>query len=261
MNANTVRRRPEELWLGEAWRLLIDNLSIWAPLIVIFFLCDLFSTGFSAYAKIYTALSQHNLSVFTARQNVPVDHLFWLKNIATWIVDFLKVIFLYVLATRIVQKKSVEFRDLWPGWPIALRIIGYSIIFMLAMIVSAIFCLVPALFVTALYLPGFALVASGWTISDALKKSADSIKPVMGGGAMLVLVYGIFAVALGCTVIGRLITTPMSYLLVALAARDYAGLPVAGLISVAPDEEAIPGVWPPPASFHHDDAGDKHNNE
>ncbi len=105
-----------------------------------------------------------------------------------------------------------------------------------------------------LLLPAFALIADGVGIIPALKGSARAIKPRMWAAAGFVFVFGLlfYASYLVCG-IGLLATTPMIFLVCALAYRDMVGMP-----NMAPPPQPFyapagagvwppaPGTWPPP---------------
>jgi len=242
MTAGNVNNRPEDGWLKEAWGLLINNVSIWAPFIVIYLLISFLPSFFRLPYAI------QNIMHSSADVAMPPEN--WPLVIICSLIDILMRPFFYVVGVLSVQKKEISFSSLWPGWSVYFRFFGYSIIFGAITIASLLLCILPVFFVPTIFLPGFALVASGEPVFDSLRKCFNGVGPHIWRAGWILFIYDLLAIVVSCTCVGILIVLPMSYLLVCLAARDYAGLHVDRSSSDIIQEETIPGVWPPPASFY-----------
>ncbi len=190
---------------------------------------------------------------------------------------------MFRMAVRQVRGLPLEMKDMFRGGPLLGRMLGATLLLILAFYGLEALCLGPLLamiglhgsapamiaagvigglllfaavfFAYGLLLPAFALMADGVPVMAALKRSLAAMKRQAGPAAGFVFVYGLllYASQLLCG-IGMLATVPMLFLLCALAYRDMIGMP-----DMAPPPAPFyappqPGVWPPPPNVLPDAA-------
>ena len=159
----------------------------------------------------------------------------------------------YQVAVKQVRGEMTTTGDLFSGGPLLLKMLGFNIVYGFATVIGFLLCIVPGLLMSGLLFSGFALIADGETIGNAISRSMDAMKRDMWNAAAFVFVMGLllFVSAIPCG-LGLFVTVPMFYLTGALAYRDMIGMPgIAAPASpfgtpygAAPG--VTPGVWPPP---------------
>ena len=158
---------------------------------------------------------------------------------------------LYRMAVKQVRNEQITFGDIFSGGPYFLPMLGFTIIYGLAAGIGFLLLIVPGLLVVSLLLPGFALIADGEGVSNAISRSVEAMKRDMWSGAGLMIVMGlVFLISLIPCGLGMFVTYPMLWIVSALAYRDMVGIP-AGAGGYAPPgygAPAAPGVWPPAPS-------------
>ena len=185
---------------------------------------------------------------------------------------------LFRMAVRQVRGLPLELKDIFRGGPLfgrmlgAMLLLGLSGYFLEAVcvgpmglltwrhgpiaaiiaagIIGVVLLLALELALAGLLLPSFALMADGDGALTALKRSIRAMKAQWAAAAGFVFVLGAlwYAGALLCYV-GLLATTPMIFLVCALAYRDMVGMPnmVPPPAPYYPPAQA--GTWPPPPSI------------
>jgi len=160
----------------------------------------------------------------------------------------------YQTAVKQVRGEITSTADLFSGGPIMWKMLGFNIVYGLAVGIGFIFCLVPGFLLAGLLFVGYALIADGETVGNALSRSMDAMKKDMWNAAAFVFVMGLLIAvsAIPCG-LGLFVTVPMFYLTAALAYRDMIGMPGIGApaspYGAAPygaPQASAPGVWPPP---------------
>ena len=114
----------------------------------------------------------------------------------------------------------------------------YAILVCIALVMSIVYLFI---------VPGEALVVDGVPVKEALSRSFASVRQnfwhVCGVSVVVFLLYILSA----CTCfLGLLVLLPMMALIVALSARDIAGLPVVIPEAAFVPDPSYPGAWPPP---------------
>ena len=181
---------------------------------------------------------------------------------------------MFRMAVRQVRGLPIEMRDIFRGGPLfgrmlgAVFLLGFGGYFLEALCVGPMYLLlwrhgpVGAIVVagvvgvlllialslsfTALLLPSFALMADGDGVLPALRRSIQAMKGQVPAAAGFVFVLGVvvYASALPCYV-GLLATTPMIFLICALAYRDMVGMPNMVPPPAPYYQAADAGTWPP----------------
>jgi uncharacterized membrane protein len=152
----------------------------------------------------------------------------------------------YRTAVKQVRGEPISTGDIFSGGPLMLKMLGFNIVYGLAVGIGTLLCIVPGLLLAGLLIPGFALIADGETVGNAISRSIDAMKRDMWNAAAFALVIGLVVIASAILCgLGLFVTVPMFYLTGALAYRDMIGMP--GVNPAAPAYgTAAPGVWPPP---------------
>jgi hypothetical protein len=153
---------------------------------------------------------------------------------------------IYQVAVKQVRGEAVNIGDIFTGAPLMWKMLGFNIVYGLAVTIGMVFCLVPGFLLSGLLFPGYALIAEGESVGNALSRSMDAMKRDMWNAAAFVFVLGLLVVVslIPCG-LGLFVTVPMYFLCAALAYRDMIGMP--GRNQAAPAYGApAPGVWPPP---------------
>lgn len=159
----------------------------------------------------------------------------------------------YRAAIKQVRGEPISTADLFTGVPTMWSMLGFSVVYGLGVGVGTLLCIVPGLLVAGLLFPGYALIADGESLGNALSRCIDAMKRDMWTAAAFVFVMGLLIVvsAIPCG-LGMLVTVPVFYLVGALAYRDMIGMPsgagAGGYGQPGFGAPAAPGVWPPAPS-------------
>lgn len=161
---------------------------------------------------------------------------------------------LYRIAVKQVRGEPTSVGDVFSGGQYFLPMLGFTILYGLAVGVGVILLIVPGLIVLYLMLPAFALIADGEGVSQAISRSVNGMKGDIWTGIAFILVLGLVMTLSACAFgLGLFVTYPMFWLVSALAYRDMIGMP--GMAAPASPYGAgpygappayTPGVWPPP---------------
>ncbi len=158
---------------------------------------------------------------------------------------------IYRTAVKQVRGEAIGMEDIFSGGPVLWKMLGYNIVYGLAVGIGFVLCIVPGFLLAGLLFPGYALIADGETIGNAISRSMDAMKKDMWNAAAFAFVVSLVAAAgvLACFV-GLFVTLPIFFLTGALAYRDMIGMPGAGNAAALGMPGAYgaaqPGVWPPP---------------
>ena len=232
-------------WIGESWEVyranwvswLILYLSSGAVCIAIFLICGAFLPGGFTSSK-----------PGTNTDDSPSELVMQLGMNA---VQFLVLICSADLALRQVKGEIVSSGDVFRGlnrfWPMLL----FGLLFGVALLTGFTALCIGIYFAFGLLLPGYALVADGYSPITAFSKSIDSMKGDWLNAALFCFVFSMinwFGTVLTCG-IGGMALNPMMIILSALAYRDMIGIPLPNGNS-QPWTQGFPqqqtGVWPPP---------------
>lgn len=158
----------------------------------------------------------------------------------------------YQMTVKQVRGEAISPADIFSGGPLFLKMLGFNILFSLALVIGLLLFVVPGLLVVALMLPAYALLAEGESISNAISRSVEAMKQDMWSAVGFVVVLGLVVLlsAIPCG-LGLFVTYPIIWLVSALAYRDMIGMPGAGSTTgtygaPAGYGAAQSGVWPPP---------------
>ena len=163
---------------------------------------------------------------------------------------------IFQVAVKQVRGEMISTGDIFSGGPMVWRMLGFNIIYGLAVFIGTLFCFVPGFLLGGLLFPGYALIADGESVGNAVSRSFDAMKQDMWNAAAFVLIMGLLvAVSIIPCGLGLFVTLPMFFLTSALAYRDMVGMPGTG--PAMPGYSApygtqpgvwptAPGAWPPP---------------
>lgn len=160
----------------------------------------------------------------------------------------------YRTAVKQVRGEAVSISDLFGGGDSMWKMLGFNIVYNLLTFIGTLFCIVPGALLAGLLFPGYALIADGESLGEAISRSMAAMKRDMWNAAAFIFVMGLLLlVSLIPCGLGLFVTLPMLYLVTALAYRDMIGMPGLGAPASAygagqygaPPPNA-PGVWPPP---------------
>lgn len=153
---------------------------------------------------------------------------------------------LYGMAVKQVRGEPISLGDLFSGGRYFLPMLGFQILYILAVSIGFLLLIVPGLLIASLMIPTYAQIADGVSFSDAISRSIDGMKRDMWNGIAFLFVMGlIILVSLIPCGLGLLVTYPMFWIVSALAYRDMVGMPGTNA-PVMGYGTAAPGVWPPP---------------
>ena len=237
-------------WIGESWSLFTANAGIWIVAVLISFLAptilNLMLTA--AFGQASTTATPGLPPAFSGltRQLPPALNIFSNILSAAWHAFFYGGV--YKMAVKQVRGEPIAFGDIFSGGGTFLSMLGFNIVFGLAVGIGFVLLIIPGLIVTALLLPAYALIADGESISTAISRSIDGMKQDLWSGVGFVVVLGLLILVsvLPCF-LGLLATYPMNFLIAALAYRDMVGMPTGNVPLANPYyQQPQPGVWPPP---------------
>ena len=158
---------------------------------------------------------------------------------------------IYQTAVKQVRGESVSVSDIFSGGSIIWKMLGFNIVYGFASVIGFVLCIVPGFLVGGILFPGYALIADGETVGNAISRCIDAMKKDMWNAAGFVLVMGLLLLVslLPCG-LGVFVTLPMFFLVSALAYRDMIGMPGLGAPASPFGQPQTPGytpgVWPPP---------------
>lgn len=253
-------------WIGEAFELFKANVGIWIVAVLLSLVPIVLSFIVGAIYGASTALSG-NAGQLPAPN--PADPAAAFTRALTGglppglsaVIRIVTAIYtawlyggIYQVAVKQVRGEMTSIGDLFSGGALMWKMLGFNIVYNLAVGIGFVFCVVPGFLIAGLLLPGAALIASGETVGNAISRSMDAMKRDMWNAAAFVFVMGLLV---GASVLafclGEFVTIPMFYLTAALAYRDMIGMPGLGApaspYGAAPygaPPANTPGVWPPP---------------
>ncbi len=224
------------------------------------------SNGFPAPLTPGASLNSHMTQIYTLEIGYGLLYALWSAFLYGG---------MFRMSVRQVRGLPIEMRDIVRGGPLfgrmlgAIFLLGFGGYFLEALCIGPLYLLIwkhgplaativagvvgvalliaLSLSFTGMLLPSFALIADGDKVISALKRSMEAMKGRWAASAGFVFVLGllVYASALPCYV-GLLATTPMIFLVCALAYRDMVGMPN----MVPPPAPHYPaadaGTWPPP---------------
>ena len=253
-------------WIGESFELFKANVAVWivatlmalVPSIISWIIIGVVSATNAAHGTVGQppfGSTPYGSTPFGGRMNPLNTGIPLGLNLAIDVFSALYSAWLYggvfQTAVKQVRGEAVSVSDIFSGGPLIWKMLGFNIVYGLAVFVGFLFCFVPGVLLSALLFPGFALIADGETVGNALSRSMDAMKRDMWNAAALTFVMGLLIVVslIPCG-LGMFVTIPMYYLIAALAYRDMIGMP--GIAAPAspfgqPQTPGFtPGVWPPP---------------
>ncbi|BDI30203.1 hypothetical protein CCAX7_22540 [Capsulimonas corticalis] len=237
-------RRVNYGWIGESWGLLGQAASPWimSQLLygVLVFLLSL------ALNVLCFGVPPLNLAGFSRW----ADHQTPVSNTASYALSFAFNVFqssaYYAMAVKQVRGEQVSFHDAFRGGEGFWRMAGAVLLIGVLSLLGVAGLVIGVFFVAGLLLPAWAMVADGESPTEAITRSIRAMKGDWLKAGLFCLLFTALmgASALLCG-LGLLATTPMLYLVSALAYRDMAGMPI---LTTQPFEYGAgqPGVWPPP---------------
>ena len=241
-------------WIGEAFELFKANAGVWIVATLMAFVPSLiggvigFSVGFAAARSGTINPPAYGQSPFGGQSltgGLP-PALYWSVQIFSLVYSAWLYSGIYQTAVKQVRGEMVSVGDIFSGGPLMLKMLGFNLVYALAVGIGLIFCLVPGFLLSGLLFPGYALIVEGETVGNAISRSMDAMKRDMWNAAAFVFVLGLLvAVSIIPCGLGLFVTLPMFFLSGALAYRDMIGMPGAGQAAPAYGAGTAPGVWPP----------------
>jgi len=263
--SNAPMGRVDFSWIGQAFELFKANWVIWivaalmqyVPTVIGAIIGGVFGateTQHTAYPQSpYGAL--HGLPSVSTGLNTLNGHL---PPVIALAFDILSLLYfgwlnggIYTTAVKQVRGELISVSDLFNGGSLLWRMLGYTFIYYLAYLVGLAFCIVPGYLVLGLLLPGFALIADGQTVGNAISRSMTAMsRDILSAATFSFVMQLVMFVSLIPCCLGLFVTIPMYLLIPALAYRDMIGMP-GGTTSPAyrmPSGFSPPqsSVWPPP---------------
>lgn len=125
---------------------------------------------------------------------------------------------LYKMTRAAVHGGTVEFGDLFSGFQKFLPAFLASLLIMIFSCIGMLFCIIPGILVSILYMPTYLFILDGMEFWNAMEASRRMVMNNFGQWIMLALVLFVLNLV-GCLAcgIGLLVTAPMSYVVVVLA--------------------------------------------
>ena len=238
-------------WINESWQLFLAQSGTWVVTAIIVFVAGLVVRAGASLAFGLPLVVTHSAGFQTApglggmylsTWSLPQDAL----SLISIVVHSFFLCGAIRMANAQVRGEPIRVEMLFQGAPVFLNMLLYDILAAIVVGVGLVLCIVPGLIALALLWPGYALIADGRPISEALTASIDRAKVDIWGGAGFVVVFGI-VLLLSCIPcgLGLLATVPMGWIVCALIYRDLVGMPGGPAQAASPYGGNQPGVWPP----------------
>jgi hypothetical protein len=250
-------RRVNFNWINESFNLVLRDVWIWLLALII-----QYAVGFAVGEAVQLGFTStgHPLTVPPVGPVSPtlsgMSHMFtpyyWICLATSSIVSLPITGFFYAglfnMANKSVRGQKLTLSDIFSGGPNTLNFIILNFVIMIVYYVSFIVGIIIGGFVAVgLLFPAFSLTAAGKAPLAAMGDSFNAMKQDWLRSAGFVFVLGLVVMAsYCCCFLPILITTPMCYIVCALAARDMLG-------AIAPVEvlpPPTPGSWPPPPNYN-----------
>lgn len=253
-------------WIGEAFELFKSNVGVWIVATLMAFVPSIIGGIIGAVIGATNAAhtipgqppfgsTPYGSAPFGGQTNpfnngIPIG-----ANVGIEIFSVLYTAWLYggiyQVAVKQVRGEAVSVSDIFTGGTLIWKMIGFNIVYGLAVGIGTLLCIVPGLLLSGLLFPGYALIADGETVGNAISRCIDAMKKDMWNAAAFVFVMGLLiAVSIIPCGLGLFVTVPMFFLTGALAYRDMIGMPgmaaPASPFGAPPTPGYTPGVWPPP---------------
>lgn len=246
-------------WIGESWELFKAQWGTWVLCVLIYYAIS-FGVSMALGVVLGVSSAMSNPDIFRppvagattspAVTTAPDVLAQLMVQAASWLIYAFFASGFYRMANKQVRGGVIELGDLFRGGSVFLPMLGFMVLFGL-MCLAGLLCLIVGMFVVmALFWPGYALVADGVSIGDALSRSYNGMKRDWLMAILFGIVFGLvqlFGTVFTCG-LGAFALIPMMYLCTSLAYRDMIGMPEApaGEYPVGyPTGPAQPGVWPP----------------
>lgn len=250
-------------WIGEAFELFKANAGVWViavlmsilPFVVSFIVGAVYGASLALHPSASAAPPFGSATPFGNRSGfggtnpltggLPPGLSIVIRVVAAiytaWLYGGI-----YQTAAKQVRGELISIGDIFSGGPLMLRMLGYNIVYSFAVVVGFLLCIIPGFLMAGLLIPGYALVAEGETVGNAISRSIDAMKRDIWNAAAFVFVMGlIIAAAIIPCGLGLFVALPMFYLTAALAYRDMVGMPGIGQATPGYGAASAPGVWPP----------------
>ena len=253
-------------WIGEAFELFKANAGVWVVVTLMSLVPVLIGFIVGAIYGASTALSGNSGQLPTPN---PADPTAAFTRALTGglppglsavirVVSALYTAWLYGgvyrVAVKQVRGEVTSVGDVFSGGPLLWKMLGFNIVYGFAVLIGTFLCIVPGFLLAGLLFPGYALIADGDNLGNAVSRSMDAMKRDMWSAAAFVFVLSLLLIAsaIPCG-LGLFVTIPMVHIVGALAYRDMVGMP--GIAAPASPygaspygvpQASTPGVWPPP---------------
>ena len=251
-------------WIGQAFELFKANIGVWIVATLMLFVPSviggIFGGVFGANAARHPTFgsnpypSPYGTSPFGGGQNPITGGLPPALYFGIQVFSLLYSAWLYggiyQTAVKQVRGEMISVQDIFSGGSILWKMLGFNIVYGLAVGIGWVLCLVPGFLLGGLLFPAYALIADGETVGNAISRSMDAMKKDMWNAGAFVLVMGlVILVSMIPCGLGLFVTFPMFFLTAALAYRDMIGMPGGSNPALGmPGAYGAPqpGVWPPP---------------
>jgi len=251
-------------WIGEAFELFKANAGVWIVSSVLLFVVPAIVGGiiggiYGASAALHPPTGSAPPPFGTnpyGRVNPYQNGLPLGMNVVIQCLSLVYTSYLYGgiyrIAVKQVRGEVTSIGDLFSGGPLMLKMLGFQLIYLIAVFVGSLLCIIPGLLAAGLLFPAFALIADGEDVFTAISRSVDAMKRDMWNAAAFAFVMSLLVIASYLAFcLGEFVTFPMFWIVGVLAYRDMIGMPGLGApaspYGAAPyGTPAAPGVWPPP---------------
>ncbi len=238
-------------WIGESWRYFSAQAGNWIVTALLLFVISVVANailntifGTSSVIDFNNTVGGDVNAVVSHYRSAPDD----VAPLVGLVISSYFLGGIYQMANAQVRGQAIDPGMMFQGYKVYPNMLGYHLMVSVLTFIGLVLCIVPGLIVLVLAWPGYALVADGVPVGEAISRSIDIAKRDMPTGLGLAIVYGLLVLVsvLPCG-LGLFITVPMGWLLPALMYRDMIGMPfgaTAGAAFASPPPQ--PGVWPPP---------------
>ena len=254
-------RRVNYGWIGESWGLLGQEASPWivsqiiygvisfvASLAVTFSFSMIASSFFSVHSPAGGSSSGGAFSGWWSGGGSSSSAVNIVNYACSVGINIFQSSAFSRMAVKQVRGEPITWSDAFSGGPAFWRIAGVFALAGLLGLCGLLGFVIGIFFVAGLLLPAAAMAADGESAMAAVARSLGAMKrDWVSAGLFCILFGGLTLVSMIPCGLGLLATTPMLYLISALAYRDMVGMPRSNA-SAMQYGTASSGVWPPPPS-------------
>jgi hypothetical protein len=219
-------RRVNFGWISESWQFFRSQADVWISVVAVSLFAPAILNAFVIYA--YTT----SRSIAGQALDNRVDTLLHSPPgllIGLAILNGIWSVFvtcgIHTLAIRQVAGNSVSFSDFTSGGSAFGRMLVFLVFYTVIVTIGLSLVILPGVFVAAMLLPAFALIADGASVRTAVSRSFRAMQH--DRASALSLTFVIMVLLAGSAIpfgLGLFVTAPMAWIISSLAMRDMIGL-------------------------------------